>query len=499
MHTSRIPLPLPLSPPLPLPFELGPHSLLTRRGDSTLSLIRSLHLHTSPPLTLSDPTARRRFLYHPTHRLVPLPTGLNRSLAAFPYLSPLLSSLLHDLRTPPLHPPPHDESVHSFASRRFSRFVADELMDPLVGGIYAGRVEELSVRSCFPALWEAEEGYGGVLRGMMRRKAAVGERMEGEEALDGEEWVRRVKANGTYGFVEGMETLPKALISAISATGNPQSSEERPLLMRAGHGVEELRVDGEGVTAVVNGREERYDRVISTLSALQMGRILSRSRLTADADPSSAPVPSSSAPPAGASPSPLRPLPDLSTSPLSTLLPSLSSSLLSLPYASVYVIHLGYDAAILPHPGFGLLCSSLHSSDVLGIVFASSIFPSQSPPTPPTTRLTVMLGGARFPHIADEPMERVVERALAAVGRMLGCARPPVYVGGGVQRECIPQYVVGHGAWVKGVEGAMAEVNRRVGGERLQLLGNAMHGVSVNDLITQAKRLATHYYQASGA
>ena len=503
-HPTLPPFPSPLNPPLPpLPFELGPHSLLTRRGDSTLALLQSLHLHSSPPLTLSDPTARRRFLYHPTHRLVPLPTGLNPSLLSFPYLSPLLSALLHELRHPPPTNPPSDESIYDFACRRFGRFVAEEMMDPLVGGIYAGDVRQLSVRSCFPMLSDAEERHGGVLRSMLwgrRRKAPAPaggeERMEGEEALDGQEWVRRVKANGTYSFIDGMETLPRALRRAVEERGNPAASEEQPPLLRSGHKVEGLRLDGEGVTAVINGREERYDRVISTTSALQLGRMLAHSHLTTNTDPSPAPTLTFPSPPAvSLPPSTLRLLSDAAAVPSPSLLSSLSSSLLSLPYASVYVVHLGYDAAVLPHAGFGLLCSSLHSSDVLGIVFASSTFPSQAPPNPPITRLTVMIGGARYPRLSEEPFPRAVQRALAGVGRMLGCARPPVYVGGGLMEECIPQYVVGHGAWVKGVEGAVAEVNRRLGHERLQALGNALHGVSVNDLITQAKRLATRYYQ----
>ena len=179
------------------------------------------------------------------------------------------------------------------------------------------------------------------------------------------------------------------------------------------------------------------------------------------------------------------------------LLSSLSTSLQSLPHASVWVVNLAYDAAVLPQAGFGLLCSSLHSSDILGIAFDSCCFPSQPPsPAPqPTTRLTVMLGGARFPGVAAETWEQAVERALAGIARMLGCARPPVYVGGGLMRDCIPQYVVGHGGWVKGVEEGVAEVNRRVGRPQLQVLGNALHGVAVNDLITRAKRAATRVLQ----
>lgn len=63
-----------------------------------------------------------------------------------------------------------DESIESFASRRFGQKVARRLFDPLALGIYAGDISRLSIRSCFPTLWQFEREKGSVVRGMMKRK-----------------------------------------------------------------------------------------------------------------------------------------------------------------------------------------------------------------------------------------------------------------------------------------------------------------------------------------
>ncbi|OXB72343.1 UNVERIFIED_CONTAM: hypothetical protein H355_015642 [Colinus virginianus] len=59
-----------------------------------------------------------------------------------------------------------DESVHSFAQRRFGAEVADVAVDSLCRGVFAGDCRQLSVRSCFPALFHAERQRRSVLLGL---------------------------------------------------------------------------------------------------------------------------------------------------------------------------------------------------------------------------------------------------------------------------------------------------------------------------------------------
>jgi oxygen-dependent protoporphyrinogen oxidase len=57
-----------------------------------------------------------------------------------------------------------DESVASFFRRRFGPGTVDLIAQPLLGGIHAGDVEELSMPSLFPRFTAAEQQHGSVLR-----------------------------------------------------------------------------------------------------------------------------------------------------------------------------------------------------------------------------------------------------------------------------------------------------------------------------------------------
>lgn len=57
-----------------------------------------------------------------------------------------------------------DESVASFFRRRFGSATVPLVAQPLLGGIHAGDVEQLSIKSLFPRLVEAEVRHGSVIR-----------------------------------------------------------------------------------------------------------------------------------------------------------------------------------------------------------------------------------------------------------------------------------------------------------------------------------------------
>jgi protoporphyrinogen/coproporphyrinogen III oxidase len=92
-------------------------------------------------------------------RLVPLPTGtllgVPTDLAALAATDLLSSRGL--LRTPldlvlPGRPIDDDVAVGELVGRRLGREVVDRLVDPLLGGVYAGRAEALSLDATVPAL-----------------------------------------------------------------------------------------------------------------------------------------------------------------------------------------------------------------------------------------------------------------------------------------------------------------------------------------------------------
>ncbi|NXS70664.1 PPOX oxidase, partial [Pandion haliaetus] len=104
------------------------------------------------PVPGDHPASRNRFLYT-RGALHKLPSGLGGLLRPVPPFSrALLWSGVRDLLAPA--GPEADESV------------ADIAVDSLCRGVFAGDCRALSIRSCFPALFEAERRRRSVLLGL---------------------------------------------------------------------------------------------------------------------------------------------------------------------------------------------------------------------------------------------------------------------------------------------------------------------------------------------
>jgi len=93
-----------------------------------------------------------------------------------------------------------DETIMDFATRRFGGEFARRVLDPLVGGVYAGCADQLSVSALFPKLVEMERTYGSVSGGLLRR-AGKGGRMPGSRL---------------FSWREGVATLPRALAGGLN-------------------------------------------------------------------------------------------------------------------------------------------------------------------------------------------------------------------------------------------------------------------------------------------
>jgi len=93
------------------------------------------------------------------------------------------------------NPDKNDETVEDYFSRRFGQEFANRIMDPLVGGLYAGRSDQLSMRSVFPKVLELEKKYGSLSKGMWARYRDNG----------------RMPSKKLYSWQDGIGALPKML------------------------------------------------------------------------------------------------------------------------------------------------------------------------------------------------------------------------------------------------------------------------------------------------
>ncbi|XP_068820632.1 protoporphyrinogen oxidase isoform X3 [Capricornis sumatraensis] len=195
-------------------FELGPRGIRPAGalGARTLLLISELGLDSEVlPVRGDHPAAQNRFLYV-GGALHALPSGIRGLLRPSPPFSkPLFWAGLRDLTTPRGKDP--DETVHSFAQRRLGPEVASLAMDSLCRGVFAGNSRELSIRSCFPSLFQAEQTHRSILLGLL---LGAGQGPQLDSAL-----IRQARAErwSQWSLRGGLETLPQALNAHLTSRG----------------------------------------------------------------------------------------------------------------------------------------------------------------------------------------------------------------------------------------------------------------------------------------
>ncbi|MGZ5427163.1 MAG: protoporphyrinogen oxidase [Thermoanaerobaculia bacterium] len=104
-----------------------------------------------------------------------------------------------------------DETVHDFFARRLGPEVADRIVTPFIGGIFAGDPSRLSVADAFPSLARWERLHGSILRGAIRERPKAPERKP------------ESRVRGLLSFRDGLETLPRAMAKALGASFRPRS------------------------------------------------------------------------------------------------------------------------------------------------------------------------------------------------------------------------------------------------------------------------------------
>jgi len=276
-----------------------------------------------------------------------------------------------------------EESLAAFTRRRLGVEVLDYAVAPFVGGVFAGRPDQLSARHAFGRLVELEAEYGSLFWGALRSDSSSAAPDDAPSPL--------------FSFREGLETLPAALANALGDAVTRSAP------------VTALRRDGDGWTVIVNDPDGGFsshpvDSVICTVPLHALSRI--------DLD----------------TPVDRTPLDDVS-------------------YPPVSVVALGYERAAVAHPldGFGMLVPPVEGEfDVLGTIFSSTLFPNRAPDG--HVLLTTFVGGARNPSLAEQSpstIQDIVERDLH---HLLGVDGEPVFTRHVHWPRAIPQYTLGYGA-----------------------------------------------------
>ena len=156
------------------------------------------------------------------------------------------------------------------------------------------------------------------------------------------------------------------------------------------------------------------------------------------------------------------------------------------PAVTVMVVNLFFsNPEILPTRGFGYLLPrsvpfEQNPERALGVVFDSDASVGQD--DIPGTKVTVMLGGHWWDDFDAYPDEdEGASMAKALLSRHLGIDEEPRAIRVSLQRNCIPQYGVGHEARMEDASLRLASLKGR-----LRVAGNSYTGVGLNDCIRAA-------------
>ena len=191
-------------------IENGPNSF--QASATIFDLVDELEL--SEDLLAADPHAPR-YVY------------LNGRLRKFPFGPLTPSAMLRVLAEPLIRSKsPRDESVRQFFIRRFGRQVHDNLVAPLLTGIYAADTDRLSMAAVFPRMIEMEKQHGS-LAGAMLRSFTRRRPTTASSATP--------RPRGTiFSFDNGMETLPQRMASRLSiqyGTGDVRPGQARATVL----------------------------------------------------------------------------------------------------------------------------------------------------------------------------------------------------------------------------------------------------------------------------
>jgi oxygen-dependent protoporphyrinogen oxidase len=407
--------------------EWGPNGFLDNKP-MTLELCHLLQLDSH--LLRSNDNARKRFIYSKRvlHKLPDNgPDFLKSKIMSWPGKLRLASEFFV-----PKKRDEEDETLAEFGRRRLGPEALDTLIAPMVSGIFAGDPEAMSLKSCFPRIYELEQNYGGLLKAMLRlAKKKRAERKTGKVVAS---------AAGPGGvltsFAEGLQQLTDTLGQASKAD------------IVTGKSVARLEQKANGYCICLDdGVSLDADLVVVATPAYAAADLLQGVN------------------------------------------PEGSNILRQIPYAPMNVICFGYQRENLDCnlDGFGYLIPRQEGCEILGTLWDSSIFLGRAPEG--MVLLRSMMGGATNKEAIALSDEEIVQRVKADLQRIMGIRCDPEFIRIYRHNEAIPQYTKGH-------EEKLSALKLAFNGQQgLFLTGNAYRGIGLNDCVHAANMTAEQVIQ----
>jgi oxygen-dependent protoporphyrinogen oxidase len=409
---------------VPVGIDSGAEASLNRRPE-TKSLAAELGLDSVFPSTQHSSQVLSRGDLHPIPKRtimgVPAEAAEVESLIGTEAAARLAAERI----TPPIEG--DDVSLGDFLSERLGGAIVDELVDPLLGGVYAGRCRDLSLAETVPALLPAAVEGTSVLDLVAQLLAA----RDAQTASAGN------PEPVFMSFEGGINRLIPALHEAIVQGGGT---------VRLGAGV--TGIDRDGERWIVRGEGDDIESeglVLATPAHVTAGL-------------------------------------------LTSVAPESASRLGEIPYASTALVAALVDLGGVELKGSGFLVPATEGTFIKASTFVSNKWPWTADHIPAGTALVRMSIG-RFgdgPEVWSRFFdEEIVERAFADWQTIT--SRPESrLLGSEVQRwnSALPQYLPGHAERIAAIDAEIADL------PGLELAGSAYGGVGIPACIARADAAA---------
>lgn len=275
------------------------------------------------------------------------------------------------------------QSLAEFVKRRLGQEFLDYAINPFVAGVYAGRPEELSVKSAFPKLYALEEKYGGLIVGTVR---SIRERKKRAEVAK--------QSAKMLSFRSGMIALPKAIEKYFG--NNVLLSSEVTSVDKTSTGY--------SVTYQQNGTKNKIDcnAVLSTIPSYTASSIFAKydSEFKTHAN--------------------------------------------AIYYPPVLVYYLVYDKKNIKQDldGFGFLIPAKENKSFLGALWSSVIFSERTDES--KDAFTLFVGGARNPEFVKEDRTTLLTKVRKEFESLMGINSDPTFTSERFWEKAIPQYNLGY-------------------------------------------------------
>lgn len=339
------------------------------------------------------------------NRLLPLPDGLAMMIPT--NIPSILQSGLvswfskarmgFDLIMPPAGKKAgEDESLGSFISRRLGREAYENLIEPLMSGIYAGDGDKLSLLSTFPYLRDLENKYGSLARGAlaMRPKTSSG-------------------VKKTPGSRSAFLTPQSGLSEIIEALVGELNKVE----LRLKSPVDQVERSGAGFRLSVNGQTIETERLILACPAWASARMMAQQ-------------------PDG--------------------LGLLAELVGQIPYTATATVSIAYRESDLPRvlDGYGYVNPRAAGRKALAATWTSTKFPHRAPSG--TVLIRIFIGRAGQESEIEWSREGLLKVALDEAREVMGITAQPLFDRVFIWESAMPQYNLGHQQILEGCENYQA-------------------------------------------